>query len=159
MALIIYPAVGYDSFVNILEAQSYIDALTLDGPSWASLPVSTQETLLRVATRTIVSGIDQTLHPLPNPAPVCLAEATALIASHDNVNSLTGGSTATTVSGALKSEKVGSLSVSYYDTKTTGGTTGRVYVIPKIAMSCLESIGYVFKTTSSQFRQERLGRS
>ena len=159
MALIIYPNPQWDSFVDLTDAELYITTLTLDGPSWTTLPDATKETLLRVATRNIIDGIDQVVYPLPDPAPQCLAEATALTASHDNVNSLTGGSTATTVSGAIKSQKVGSLQVAYYDTKTTGGSSGKVYLIPKMAMACLTSLGYVFKSTSSTFRQEKLGKS
>jgi len=157
MALIIYPDPLADSFVTVPQADLYIGLLTMNSAEWALVSVEDKERLLRIAYRDILDHTDPTAYP--NPIPVCVAEAQSLMAVHDSVNNLSSGVTATTAAGALKKEKVGSIERQFYDTKTSGGTTGKVYRVPKQAYACLLDFGYIFASTSSRFRQDTLGRS
>ncbi len=155
MALIIYPDPNADSFVTVAQAGLYISILTLNSAEWIALPVDEQEILLRIAYRDIIDHTDPTTYPVP--LPICVSEAQALMASHDNVNSISSGVAATTVTGAVKSQKVGAIAVSYYDTKTTSAkrTLSRV---PSSAYACLSDLGYVFSISSDKFKQIHIGK-
>ena len=155
MAIILPPDVAYDSFVSLVDAQTHIDALTLDGATWSALDSATRETYLRIATRRIEDGIVEDLDPT-NIA-VCLAEATSLIAVHDLVNGISASSTVVSDTGAIKKEQVGSIVQEYYDTKSS--TDGYTSLIPTLAMPCLESVGYIFPSGLDGVRQTTLGRS
>ena len=116
MALILPPSLNYDSFVSLADATVVIEALTLDGPDWASTPVDDQERYLRIATRNIKNGIDLTINPIdPAVIPACLPEATALMAIHDIKNNISNSVVSTSVTGAIKKEQVGSIVQEYYD--------------------------------------------
>ncbi len=155
MALTIYPAVGYDSFVTVVDATDYIDRLTMHGPAWSALTESDQEVYLRIACRYIEDGIDTDIYPLPDPAPACLGESQSLIAVQDVVY---GFSTTTTTdsTGALKKQKVASLEVEYYDTDKVTNSASRV---PSMAMPCLEDLGFALPSNIGGLSQLVLGRS
>ena len=156
MALVIYPNVGYDSFVTVVDADTYIDTLTLDGPAWIALTVPVKENYLRIATRTIIDGIDQTVYPLPDPAPACLGEATALIASWDLKNGLSasaGGGT----TGEVKRQKVSTLEIEYFQSES-GFVATAVAPIPDMAKPCLEGLGFIFVKDTRGIGQVYLGR-
>lgn len=158
MALVLPPDLAYDSFVSLVDAQTYIDALTLDGETWSAETEASRETYLRIATRRIQDGIDPELYVLdPTAVPACVAEATSLMAVHDLVNSISSSSTVVSATGAVKKEQVGSIVQEYYDTKSS--TDGYTSLIPVLAQPCLESIGYVFPSGISGVRQTTLGRS
>jgi len=158
MALVLPPDVAYDSFVSLVDAQTHIDALTLDGTTWSAIDSATRETYLRIATRRIQDGIDPAVYVLdPAAIPECLAEATSLIAVHDLVNGISASSTTVSDTGAIRKEQVGSIVQEYYDTKSS--TDGYTALIPTLAMPCLESVGYVFPSGLDGVRQVTLGRS
>lgn len=153
--LIIYPDPQADSFVTVAQAGLYISLLTMNSVAWSALAVTDQEILLRIAYRDIIDHTDPTTYP--NPLPICVSEAQALMAVHDTVNSISSGIAATTTTGAIKSQKVGSLAVSYYDSKSTS-TKRTLSRVPSTARSCLEDLGYVFKLASEGLKQIHLGR-
>jgi len=157
MPLIIYPAIGADSFVSVAQADLYIGLLTMNSAEWTAVAPDDKERLLRIAYRDIVDHTDPKTYP--NPLPICVSEAQALMAVHDSVNSLSSGVAATTVSGALKKQKVGQIEQQFYDTKTSGGTSGKVYRVPKSVWKCLQDLGYAMAVKSDKFQQSRLGRS
>ena len=145
MALILPPDVSYDSFVSVIDAQGYIDALTLDGATWSAIGVAQQEVYLRIATRRIQDGIDQELYPIDTTAlPVCLAEATSLMAVHDLLNGISSGSATASETGAIKKEQVGTIVQEYYDTKSIVNTY--TALVPALSRPCLEDMGYEFPT-------------
>ena len=155
MALIIYPDPLADSFVTVPQADLYISMLTMNSGDWTALTPTDKEILLRIAYRDI---IDHTVPAkYPKPLPICVAEAQALMAVHDTVNSISSGVAATTVQGAIKKQKVGSVEQQFYDTKTSGGKRS-LSRVPAGARKCLEGIGYLFKTTSEGLKQVHLGR-
>ncbi len=156
MSLILYPDPAADSFVSVVEADGYIALYTLNSAEWIALPVDTKEQLMRIAYRDIIDHTDPTTYPTP--LPVCVGEAQALMASHDNINSISSGVASTTVSGALRSQKVGSLEQSFYDTKTTSASR-TLSRIPSIAYKCLLDLGYSFKSKTTGLKQTLLGRS
>ena len=155
MSLIIYPDPAADSFVSLPQAELYITMLTLNSLEWKSLTPDDQERLLRIAYRDIIDHTDAKKYPTP--LPMCVGESQSLMAVHDHVNSLSGGATATATKGALKSQKVGPLAQSFYDAKGSV-KSGKVMTVPKMAVKCLEGIGYVFKTQTQGLGQTILGR-
>jgi len=158
MALIIYPTAGWDSFVSLVDAEAYIGSLTLDLPAWQALAADLQEKYLRIATRLIVDGIDQVTNPLPDPAPACLVEATALIASWDLKNGLSASAASTGVTGSVKKQKVASLEIEYYDVSSGKTTTQTISPVPDIAKPCLEGLGFVFAVDKGGLGMVYLGR-
>ena len=157
MPLIIYPDPLADSFVTVPQADLYIGLLTMNSAEWTAIAPDDKERLLRIAFRDIIDHTDPKKYPTP--MPICVAEAQALMAIHDHVNSLSSGVAKTTVSGALKKQKVGSIEQQFYDTKTEGGSTGKVYRVPKSVWKCLQDLGYVLTIKSDKFQQSILGRS
>lgn len=156
MALNIYPASDYDSFVSVADATLYIDDLTLFSSQWAALSVNDQEVYLRIAFRRILAGIDLDTNPLPNPAPDCAGEAQALMAVQDVVYGISSN-TSTDLTGAIKSQKVASLQIEYYDAKSA--STKIIPIIPPLARPCLEALGYELPPLTSGVKQTTLGRS
>ena len=158
MALVLPPDSGYDSFVSLVDASTYINALTLDGPTWDTVDEATRETYLRIATRRIVDGIDQDAYPIDETnLPICLGEATALMASHDLVNGISAGSATASETGAIKKEQVGSIVQEYYDTKSV--VNSYTSLVPTLSRPCLEAMGYVFPTSLGGLFQLTLGKS
>ena len=155
MALIIYPDPAADSFVTLPQAELYISMLTMNSADWVALTPEDQERLLRIAYRDIRDHTDPKTYP--KPLPICVSEAQALMAVHDTVNSISSGIASTTVQGAIKKQKVGSVEQQFYDTKSTSAkrTLSRV---PSGARKCLELLGYTFKVHSDGLKQVHLGR-
>ena len=153
--LIIYPATDADSFITVPQANLYISLLTMNSVEWVALSIQDKEILLRIAYNDIIDHTDPTTYPVP--LPICVGEAQALMASHDNVNSISSGIASTSVTGAIKSQKVGSIAVSYYDSKTTS-TARSIRRVPNSAYKCLLDLGYVFASSSDKFKQQRVGR-
>ncbi len=151
MALILYPDPAADSFVTVVQAGTIIQTYTLDSVSWLALTDEKREQLLRIAYRYIIDHTDASMYP--NPMDACVGEAQALMASHDNVNSLSGGSTSTATTGALKKQKVGSIERQFYDVAGKV-STGKVSRVPDMARKCLEGIGFSVKSMA----QIHLGR-
>ena len=153
--LILYPDPLADSFASVAQADLYISALTMNSASWLAVTPEDKERLLRIAYRDIIDHTDPTTYP--NPLPICVSEAQALMASHDNVNSISSGIASTTVQGAIKKQKVGSIERQFYDTKTTSSKRS-LSRVPTSAQACLAGIGYVFKATNSGLTQVHLGK-
>ena len=156
MALIIFPALNADSFISVAEADLYISLLTMNTPEWMLLSNEDKERLLRIAYRDIIDHTEPDTYPTP--LPVCVGESQALMASHDNINSISSGVVSTTVTGALKKQKVGSIEQQFYDTKSTDSARS-VTRVPEAARKCLLDLGYAFTPTSTKFKQDTLGRS
>ncbi len=160
MALVLPPDTSYDSFVSLVDAATAIETYTLDSASWVALSNSNQEIYLRIATRRIEDGIDEDLYTIDvTDIPTCLPEATALIAVHDLINSISGGAAETTGTGAIKKEQVGSIVQEYYDTKSSTDTSSSINTIPSIAYPCLDSVSFVFVSGITGLKQTTLGRS
>ena len=135
MALIIYPTADYDSFVSVANADDYISSLTVYSADWTALSTDDKERYLRIALRTIVSGIDTDTYPLPDPMLTCAAEAQSLIAIHDLVNGLSTSKETST--GAIRRNKVGSIEQEFFEGKFKHKSR-----IPAIAKACLESLDF-----------------
>ena len=155
MALIIYPDEGYDSFVTVIDATGYIDRLTMHGPAWAALEESDQEVYLRIACRNIEDGINLTVLPLPDPAPLCLGESQSLMAVQDVVYGFSASTTTSTAQ--VKKQKVSTLEVEYFE--TASGTTEQASLVPDMAMPCLVDLGYTSPSSMTGLKQTTLGRS
>lgn len=156
MALNIYPASDYDSFVSVADATLYIEDLTLFASQWGALTTSEKEVYLRIAFRDIDNHVDQDLTPYPDPMPDCVAEAQALMAVQDVVYGFSA-STQAQETGAIKRQKVSSLEIEYYDTPT--GSVKTAPKIPAMVRPCLEELGYVFEPSVTGLSQTTLGRS
>ena len=156
MALVIYPTVDYDSFITVVDATTTISEYTLHSAIWLALTIAEQEVYLRIAARNIIDHIDQELTPFPDVMPSCVGEAQALMAVQDVVYGFSAQDTVDE-SGSIKKEKVASLEIEYYDTKSK--TAKRVSVVPDMAMLCLEDIGYVLTPHIGGLTQTILGRS
>ena len=155
MALIIYPDPAADSFVTLPQAELYISLLTMNSTDWTTLSPDDQERLLRIAYRDIIDHTDPKTYP--KPLPICVSEAQALMAVHDTVNSISSGVAATTVQGAIKKQKVGSVEQQFYDTKSTASVRS-LSRVPAGARKCLEDLGYKFHLKSDGLKQVHLGR-
>ena len=159
MALIIFPAVGYDSYVTVADATTIIDKYTVNGAEWAAVSPADQEIYLRIAFRRILDGIeDLSATPLPDPILGCEPESQSLMAVHDVVNgiSATAGS-AGAAAGEIKMQQVGTLKVEYFQSDS-GFVATTTNPIPSMVRDCLEKLNYVFSSTSNKFKQQRLGR-
>ena len=156
MALVIYPTADYDSFITVADAATTIGEYTLHSAVWTALTSAEQEIYLRIAARNIIDHVDQDLTPFPDPMPTCVGQAQALMAIQDVVYGFSAQDTVDE-SGSIKKEKVASLEIEYYDTKSK--TAKRVSVVPDMAMLCLEDIGYVLSPYIAGLTQTTLGRS
>ncbi len=155
MALIIYPTANYDSFISVEDADTVVSTLTLHEALWSDKDETEKEVYLRIAFRNIDDHVDQTLTPYPDPMTDCVGEAQALMAVQDVIY---GTSTPDTeLNGAIKKQKVASLEIEYYDTNT--GKVISIPVVPSMAVSCLETLGYIFSPKISGLSQSTLGRS
>ena len=57
MSLTIYPAMGYDSFISLTDADSIISEFSVHYSSWSALTSSEQEVYLRIATDRIMNAV------------------------------------------------------------------------------------------------------
>ena len=151
MALVLYPDSAADSFITVTDADTVVATYTLDSVSWLALTNEKREQLLRIAYRYIIDHTNASIYP--NPMDACVGEAQALMASHDNVNGISGGTTSTATTGALKKQKVGSIERQFYDVAGKV-STGKVSRVPDMARKCLEGIGFSVKSMA----QTHLGR-
>ena len=152
--LILYPDINADSFVTVAEADIIISELTLQSTAWLALTEDDREIYLRIAYRNILSGVDQTINPIPDPVTDCYGEAQSLMASHDVTY---GISASTTVSNSqVKKQKIASLEIEYFE---VDGVVKATSVVPDLAKPCLEEIGWVFDTDLGRLSQMTLGRS
>ena len=156
MALVIYPTADYDSFITVADATTAISELTLHNTLWVALTTAEQEVYLRIAFRNIEDHVDQTLTPYPDPFPTCVGEAQALMAVQDVVYGFSA-STSTAEVGSVKKQKVASLEIEYFDSKTN--TMKYAPRVPDMAIPCLETLGYIFTPTYNGLSQSTLGRS
>ena len=156
MALVIYPIADYDSFITVDDATITISEYTLHKDVWTNLTIAEQEIYLRIAARNIIDHVDQELTPFPDVMPTCVGQAQALMAVQDVVYGFSAQDTVDE-SGSIKKEKVASLEIEYYDTKSK--TAKRVSVVPDMAMLCLEDIGYILSPYIAGLTQTTLGRS
>lgn len=156
MALVIYPSTDYDSFISVVDATTSINTMTVFASQWDDISNAEKEIYLRIACRRIEDGIDQIINPYPDPMPSCAGEAQALMAVQDLVYGISAG-TSTTCTGSIKKQKVGSLEVEYFDTKSK--QTKMISIIPQLARVCLESLGYETATQVAGLSQTLLGRA
>ena len=156
MALVIYPTADYNSFITVVDATTTISEYTLHSTVWTALTSEEKEVYLRIAARNIIDHVDQELTPFPDVMPTCVGQAQALMAVQDVVY---GFSAQTTVdeTGAIKKEKVASLEIEYYDTKSNSMKTASR--VPAMALPCLEDLGYAYSPSISGLTQLTLGRS
>ena len=154
MALVIYPAQDADSFITVADATTAINELTMDSAAWAALGDDDKERLLRIAYRDILNKTADVEYP--DPLPSCIPEAQALMASHDNVNAISSGADVAQL-GAIKKQKVGSISKEFYDVKG-GVNSPSISRVPQLVVSCLEEFGYVFSSGITGLKQTNIGR-
>ncbi len=153
--LTIFPTADYDSFVTVIDATGYIDRLTMHGPAWSALAESDQEVYLRIACRNIEDGINLTLFPLPDPAPLCLGESQSLMAVQDVVYGFSASTT--TGNSQVKKQKVSTLEIEYFE--NSSGTTEQADLVPSMALPCLLDLGYTSPSSLINMKQTTLGRS
>jgi hypothetical protein len=152
MALTVYPAAGWNTFIDLADATQVISDYTLYLPQWTAASDEDKERYLRIATAFIVEGLPE----ITDPAPECLGDAEALIAVQDLVYGFSA-STASASLGAIKKEKAGQVEMQYYDTKD--GNTEKPPVVPALARACLANLGFIFPSGVSGLTQMTLGRS
>ena len=156
MALIIYPTADYDSFITVADATTAIGELTLHSTQWTALTNAEKEVYLRIAFRNIDDHVDQDDYPYPDPMTDCVGTSQALMAVQDVVYGFSA-STSTAEVGSVKKEKVASLEIEYYDSKSN--TMKYAQIVPDMAKPCLETLGYIFTPTYNGLSQSTLGRS
>ena len=142
MSLTIYPTEGYDSFVSVADATSFLEKNSMYyAECVAKYPdESSQEVLLRIATRRIIDTIDMSLFPVDS-VPLCISEATSLMAIHDCWYGLSVSQNDN--QGLVSREKVGDLEVEYdhRNTKTKAKVTSP---FPDSVRTCLSNYGATF---------------
>lgn len=156
MALVIYPTADYDSFITVADATTVIETYTLHATTWNALTVTEQEVYLRIAATDIVQHVDQELTPFPDPMTSCVGDAQALMAIQDVVYGFSASTTVADV-GSVKKQKVATLEIEYYDSKSN--TTKTAPRVPTMAEPCLEELGYLFTPSVNGLTQSTLGRS
>ena len=158
MSLTIYPAMGYDSFISLTDADSIISEFSVHYSSWSALTSSEQEVYLRIATDRIMNAVsfDSTnpngyLDSLTyDVSTSCLPKACALMAIHDVVYSISSSINPNT--GLITSERVGDIQVTY----SHGNQNKQMYGIerspfPESVVNCLQSYGaIIFKNGINQ---------
>ncbi len=108
MALVVYPDVGYTSFISLVDADSLI---TLNYPladKWSSLTDEKKEVYLRLHCNTILNKIDTLLLPVSSG---CLGKSNATMAFNDVINGIS--ITLDRNIGLVTKEKVGDVEVDY----------------------------------------------
>lgn len=110
MALTIYPDTNYDSFISLVDANTFLSENSLQYSQWDALDDSTKEIYLRISFGRILGIIDLELiveqSDIDN-----LAKANSLMAIHDLVYSISSSINPNV--GAIVKEKVGDLEVEY----------------------------------------------
>jgi hypothetical protein len=148
MALTIYPASGYDSFITVADADTIITANSVQSATWLAMTEIEKEVYLRIATARIfnvvstdTSNEDGYLDSSTYVASEsCLPKATALMAVHDLVYGLSSEINPNT--GVVSKEKVGDLEVNYFHGYTDKQVRGRkTNPYPSIAIPCLNYYG------------------
>jgi len=141
MALTVFPTTGYDTFIALADADTYITANSLQSADWLALSDIDREVYLRIQTKNILYKIDETL--LGTVVIQCLATATAIMAVNDFRNSL---STALDRNdGLITKEKVGVIEVNYQQHRLNRKVPT---VYPKEVRSCLITYGASFPSSS-----------
>ena len=137
MSLIIYPTEDYDSFVSILDADSYIQSYSVQSLGWIALTDEQKEVYLRIATKRILDIVDIDLLFDTND---CIARSCSLMAIHDLVYEISSSVNPNT--GVVSKEKVGDLEVNYYHGNTQSRVMGRnTNPFPSSVKTCLNDLG------------------
>ncbi len=132
MALTIYPATGWDSFISTADATTVINNLSHHGDQWSALGETDKERYLRIACRYIVNhSVPE--EEYPDPMPQCVGEAQALTAANDMANGLSA-STGVRQTAQVRREKAGDVEVEYFR-----GAVYGVPFVPPMAAPCLET--------------------
>ena len=140
MALIVYPAAGFNSYVSQTEADSIAEDY-LNSSQWNDLSTSEKDQYLMTAFRTIqlLPGFEGPIDPDPVD---CLATAQVEIVLHDLKYQI---STTTTPQQQVASHSAGNVSQSYFENKSVQPIDS----VPDTAYACLESFGVTQAENSS----------
>lgn len=145
MALIVYPTEGYDSFVDLIDANTTIAEYTLFSPQWLALTDTVKETYLRIATDRILNKIDTSLL-IVDP---CISKSCSIMAAHDLVFEISSSINPNT--GLITKEKVGDLEVTYTHGNAQRQLKSRnTDPFPSTVKPCLSEYGAVFSLGVSQ---------
>ena len=166
MALVIYPATGYDSLISEVDATAIITANSLQSSLWSALTSVNKEIYLRIATTRILNSVS---YDYSNPtgyldeatyvaADSCLPKSCALMAIHDLAYGLSSEINPQT--GLIAKEKVGDLEVTYIHGANASSkqlSSRETSPFPASVQSCLKSYGAIL--SNGGFRQATLERA
>ncbi len=141
MALIIYPADNYDSFVSVANANAYIGSYTTFITEWTALTDTQKEVFLRIATDRINDIVDSTLLTASD----CLSKSCSLMAVRDLVFEIS--SAINPNNGLISKEKVGDIEVNYYQGQANKVNGRNTNPFPSAVVTCLNSYGANLTTT------------
>jgi len=147
MALIIYPTVGYDSFISLEDADLWVTNYSPQAPQWNTITDVEKEVYLRLTCNIILNKIDITLLPT---TPECLAFSNIAMALNDVIYGIS--KTVNPNFGLITKEKVGDLEVNY---KQYRENINKPSIYNQQIKSCLITYGAVFSSSS----QITLGKS
>jgi hypothetical protein len=164
MSLIIYPTGNYDSFVSVVDADTFITNYDPKSEDWLALTEAQKETYLRISTQRILDNVstdadnadgylDESTYVASDS---CLPKACSLMAIHDLVFSISSGVNENT--GLVSKEKVGDVERSYFHGHTDKQVKGlNKNPFPQSVIKCLNSYGAT--VSSSNIKQMKIVRS
>jgi|GEM_PF-4144607 hypothetical protein len=133
MALIVYPAEFYDTFVSISVANGYIGKYSPFNTNWNAVSDTNKEVLLRLATDRINAVIDSSLLEESD----CIKKSCSLMAVRDLVFEISSSINAN--NGLVSKEKVGDIEVNYQHKSRANGRETNPF--PSSVVVCLNSYG------------------
>ena len=149
--LVVYPSVGFDSFISLDGANSFIAKNSIFNNQWTKLSDEKKEVFLRIATKRILDVVNTTL--LNGDTDICLVNDSASMAVRDLVFNISSGVNEN--KGAIIKEKVEGIEVQYYHGNRTSinALDKNPY---KDVVNCLNRFGAKLNTGySNQLKIER----
>ncbi len=146
MILVIYPAVGYNSFVTLPEANTLADQFMTED-AWNAL---SDDDKMRRLTQAFFF-IEGTIETMPAGPEECLNTTQVEMALFYNDTNYGGGGSSS--GGEIKKAQVGPISVEYTE-GTQFTAEDNPLGIPERSYNCLDSYGIEF-ISSNQFRLKR----
>jgi len=139
MALVVYPDDGYDSFISLDEANSWISTHSPHAYKWYELDDDTKEIYLRLHCQTIQDKIDITL--LSDHINECVQYSNASMALNDVVYGITLNTNPNF--GLVTKEKVGDVEIDY---KQYVQNLNKPSLYTTFVKNCLRLYGATFNT-------------
>jgi len=134
MALIVYPDVGFNSYISVEDADlKAVDYL--NNSFWTALDEATKSQYLIQSFR-VIHALEGFIAPIPPAVAGCLPDAQLQIAMNDVQF---GISLKTYATQEVKKEEAGPVSMEYF---ASGSGALPPTIIPPLVVPCLETFGY-----------------